>query len=357
MSEATSLDFSPSFYARFNVVEIAPAKMDEALAAGYYRNGNDMVTNAARFMGQSTVSNVMLRLPLEGFAFKKRHRKLLRVNNAQFTHRFEPFKVTAEMETLWQRYKSKVHNWGFIPSLEQHLLRGLPATSVGMWQLCVFEGEKLVAFTAFDLGVEGLASLEAAYDPDYGGYSLGFYTMLLEIQFCLDQHLRYYYPGFLPKDDPMFKYKLRPGELSFFRLIAHEWLPIAALTHGDWLYESVKSRLSALKTQLQSANYTVVDGISYCMHTPTKRPSLTASNIHLILPLEISGLQFLLFVTWDPVAEVYRAFEGQGMFPALTTPPNPSHFFYFVNQMNYFGQFSNPEDVVMLAEQFGAYHG
>ena len=178
-------EFLPSFYARFPMPMIADWAMDQALAAGYFRNGAEYCSIHARYIGHRLASCVNLRLPIAGFAFKKRHRKLLKNNSLRFRIEVRPFVHNEEKEALWQRYKTTVHEWGQVSQLEYHLLRGNPASGYRMHDLCVYDQGKLVAFSVFDQGISSLASLEAAYDPDYASYSLGFYTMLLEIQYCI----------------------------------------------------------------------------------------------------------------------------------------------------------------------------
>ncbi len=214
MTDNNSTEFKPSFYARVPVQQLTPQEMDSLLTNGYYRNGLDACANSVRFMGNAWVSAVMLRVRLSDFVWKKRLRKLLRSNGEKFSFHFQLFESSVEKEALWQQFKQGVHGWAIVPKLEMHLLRGQPATSFNTWELCVFFESKLVAISVFDRGERGITSLEAAYDTAFNKYSLGVYTMLLEIEHCIEHGIDFYYPGFFPKGDPMFDYKLRqPGVL------------------------------------------------------------------------------------------------------------------------------------------------
>lgn len=355
MAQDKRLTFAPAFYARFPLVSLSKKALDQAMETGYYRNGSEFFTTSARHMGQNWVPSIMLRLPINGFEFKKRHKKLLRVNQKSFKHVVKAFAPCLEKELLWQRFKSGVHKWQFIPKLEHHLFRDKPPTNFHAMELSVFHGEKLVAFTAFDLGETSLSSLEAAYDPDYGQYSLGFYTMLLEIEYCRDNQLSHYYPGFLPKDDSMFAYKLRPGEMEYFQLKSAQWKPISGLQKEDWLMENVVEKNDSLKAALQAAGFFVINGYAYCLHVPSKKALLQASNLNLLVPIQGDFGTSLLVVYWDELSGGYKAFEGEDVFPELQPNPIDSHLFFHVYQKNYFGQFSQEEDVVLLAKEFGSY--
>ena len=226
MTNNQPTEFKPIFYARFPMQALSPAGMDSLLANGYYRNGMDACAASVRYMVKSWASAVMLRVRLRDFVWKKRLRKLLRNNGERFSHQFRQFQPTPEKEVLWQRFKSGVHGWQTVPTLEHHLLRGQPATTFNTWELCVYEGGKLVAISVFDRGERSICSLEAAYDANFRKHSLGLYTMLLEIEHSIGEGLECYYPGFFPKDNPMFDYKLRPGNIEFFRVETAEWLPL-----------------------------------------------------------------------------------------------------------------------------------
>lgn len=326
--------------------------MDKALAVGYFRNGSEFCSIYARYLGNRWAACLPLRLPTQGFQFKKRHRKLLKNNNQRFSVEVRPFEHNEEKEALWQRYKTTVHQWGMVSQLEFHLLRGKPANNYRMHDLCVYDQGKLVAFSVFDLGMKSLASLEAAYDPDYANYSLGYYTMLLEIQYCHDNGFDHYYPGFLPKDVPMFNYKLRPGGMEFYRLRTKEWHPVEEIEQTDWMMEDMMVQLGLLKQFLAAEGVNGIEGYTMGISFASQRPSIGSYNIHLIVPLTINGTERLLFVTWDATIGQYLLFEGDYLSPTLATDtPRPVHHYVSVHQRSFFGQFQRASDVLALVRR------
>lgn len=346
MTNGQRLDFTPTFYARFPLDEISPKEMDVALANGYFRNGIEYCSISARFMNNNWVSSVMLRLPIPDYQFKKRHRKLLKTNSLRFTTAIRPFVYTEEKETLWKQFKKTVHQWESVAQLDFHLLRGKLAMNFQMHEICVYDGDRLVAFSIFDLGSNSLASLEAAYDPEYASFSLGFYTMLLEIQFCREQGISHYYPGFLPRDVPMFNYKLRPGQLEFFRLSTKQWLPFEELCDADWLMEEVMDKLEVIKQLLASAHIISIEGFTMGTSLPSPERHILSNNIHLIVPLFIAGRNALFFITWDIVEGQYLIYEGTELKPELPLPYKTVHLFYYVQQHSFLGQFNRVSEVL-----------
>ncbi|GEM_PF-2146158 len=347
--------FKPAFYARIPVERLSPQEMDALLANGYYRNGLDACANSVRFMGQAWVSAVMLRVRLTDFVWKKRLRKLLRNNNENFSFHIQPFVPTAAKESLWQQYKLGVHDWANVPTLEAHLLRGQPAANFNTWELCVYAGERLLAFSVFDRGARSITSLEAAYDVAFSKYSLGVYTMLLEIGHCIELELDYYYPGFYPNGDPMFAYKLRPGNLEFFRVESAEWLPLEQLAPADWKLDEIVTRHNALIDALVEADIPSTLGFNHCVNQPSSKAALTASGLQLIVPANVDGGgQIFLYIYWNLWKKGYQVFEGKNSLPPLKMDASgryqPIHF-YGIQQANYFGAFKTPEEVVFFVKE------
>ncbi len=233
-------------------VRLTPAGIDNMLANGWFRSGLEVHSNYVRWVENQDRSCQMLRLPLKDFTWKKRLAELMRRNGRLFQVKIRPFTFSLEKERVWCKYKNQVHH--FAKPLPLHFLlfgeENVSPRIFNSWEVVVYHGENLAAFSIFDRGHKSIASLEAAYDPAYRQFTLGIYTMLLEIEFGIKEGMAYYYPGFIPKDVPKFEYKLRPGNLEFFRLREKKWLPWESLTPDDWLYDEMVGRLNCLQSRL-----------------------------------------------------------------------------------------------------------
>lgn len=93
-------------------------------------------------------------------------------------------------------------------------------------EICVYEGPELRAFSFYDLGADSAYSKAGIYDPAYAEHSLGLYTMYAEVKACQAAGQRYYYPGYISPDTPLFDYKKRLGNLEFWHSSAQQWLPL-----------------------------------------------------------------------------------------------------------------------------------
>jgi arginine-tRNA-protein transferase len=160
-------------------------------------------------------SVVNIRLNLAEFEAKKKHRKLLRraENKFNFTYGFaEP---TPAKEKLYKAHKHRFR--GFIhDTLEDYLKAGFEKTVFDTREVCIYDGDKLIAVSYFDLGNNSMASLLGLYDEDYSKWSLGTVTMLKEIEFGLATNRKWYYPGYTLDLPSSFEYKLRLGKMEYY---------------------------------------------------------------------------------------------------------------------------------------------
>lgn len=228
---------------------LAPEALDAYLAKGWYRMGQTIFTTHFLCFQQQFYSAVWVRLELENYTFRRSVRKVMRRNERNFRYVFRPGKIDREKERLYQRYRRSFSGM-LAPSLKDSLLDGEDKNIYHSIEVCVYDENRLIAFSFFDLGKISAASILGVYDPEYERYSLGFYTMLLEIQYCLDQDLEYYYPGYVVPGYPRFDYKLRIGEVDYFDLCTNSWLPFAELEAEEIPITRMEQELSMLKKML-----------------------------------------------------------------------------------------------------------
>jgi len=162
---------------------ISPEQLDAYLSRGWRPAGQGIYT--AEFLradNEQIYGCIQLRLPLTGFTFKKRHRKLLKRNAKRFRVTLLPAEAPdPEMEELNQRYMV-LHPEKTRDSLDHHVIGEHRIKALNTQVIRVYDADKLVAFSYFDLGRETAYTKAGIYDPEYAAHSLGIYTMLLEIK-------------------------------------------------------------------------------------------------------------------------------------------------------------------------------
>ncbi len=214
---------------------ISGEELDKYLENAWYRMGQAIFTCHFLFFEEKLFSPIWTRLPLKGYEFKKRLRKLKTRNDQMFSTLVRPAQIDEEKEALFQVYKNNF-NGILSPSLKISQQDSFDYNIFPTYEIAIYHGQKLVAFSFFDVGKNSLASIKGVYDPDYEKYSLGFYTMLREIQYGQELGFEYYYPGYIVPGFPRFDYKTRigqEGEIQYYNLRKNSWLPFNELGMDD----------------------------------------------------------------------------------------------------------------------------
>lgn len=189
--------------------------------------GANVFTTHFLFFQNQPFSAIWIRIDLKNFSFSKRQRKLMRRNASLFDVACGPRIIDKERDDLYQRYAADF-NGRISPTISDSLEDYDGTSSIfNTWETSVRDkvSEKLIAVSYFDLGDETAASILGVYDPLLKSFSLGYYTMLLEMEYCLERGLRYYYPGYVVPGYQRFDYKLRLGDSEYYDLRTESWLP------------------------------------------------------------------------------------------------------------------------------------
>ncbi len=234
--------------------KVSPEELDAYLAAGWRCMGQAIYTSHFMFFGEEghkrVYSTLPARLPLQGYRFSKSQRKLWRRNEAVF-------RIEAGAPAVFDEAKKRVNSLyaGEFPRRAIHdtediLSNGKGRLALDTREVKIWDGEQLAAFSFYDMGRHSMYSKQGIYDPAYCKYSLGFFTMLVEIRYALGQGLSYYYPGYVVPGNAEFDYKHRVGELEFFELKSAGWRPFRQLKKEDIPINYSRQKLRALQERL-----------------------------------------------------------------------------------------------------------
>ena len=217
-------------------------KLDEYLARGWFRMGQMIFTCRFLCFDGKLYTAVWTRLDLKDYAFRKSVRKIFNRNNKRFRIVIRRAVFDKEKNDLYLIHRQRFG--GFVSSnLRKSLFGDADYNIYDTWETCVYDGDTLAAASFFDLGDDSIASIMGLFHPDYSKHSLGFYTMLLEMDFGMKSGAEYYYPGYVVPNYFKFDYKLRIGNTDYYDPDKNEWLP-----YSDLDFEKLSSNL--LKTKL-----------------------------------------------------------------------------------------------------------
>ena len=234
---------------------LPPGALDDYLERGWYRIGPTMMTCRVVLMGGNLRSAVWTRVRLPGMRFRKSHRRTLSKVESRFRVEIGPMKVDEEREALHRRYRTIAR--GERPESLVGFLHGEGTDGSGLFdtrEVRIFDGDRLAAFSWFDVGRVGLQSLIGVYDPCFGRYSLGFATMLYEVIYGMENGFEWFYPGYVLLGDPSMDYKLRLGGVERWDPDSGLWVPYEDPSPIDQPAERMREALDLLVLDLNAAD-------------------------------------------------------------------------------------------------------
>ena len=169
-----------------------------------------------------------LRIPVAEFTLTKSQAKIWR-KNADFSWNLVSGRPSEAHHELFLLHRERFERnapdsiFDFITTTHESLpTRGL--------LLDVYDGDKLIASSLIDHTPKSMSSIYAMFHPDYGAYSLGVHTMLLEIYAARQLGVTFYYPGFAHHEPSFYDYKKRFNGLQWLDWRdAVDWLPYERL--------------------------------------------------------------------------------------------------------------------------------
>ena len=290
-----------------------PDQLDAFLERGWRPTGQSIYTSDyLRTDDDELHGCLQIRLPLRDFAFKKRHRKLLRRNKKRFTAQYAKAGFPdQELLAVNRRYMA-VHPDKTREDLEYNVINEAGQQVLNTHVLRIFEGEQLVAFSYFDLGQRVMYAKAGIYDPQYATASLGLYTMLLEVERALELGFTHYYPGYYSPTFSAFDYKLRLGPMEYRDISTAEWRAHASDPEKqpqDPLRIN-REKLLLAREALQASGVRA-EFREYPSFTGRFRPVQQGENVMLDAPqLLLVGrplpLEFYFVLTYDNEVRRYR---------------------------------------------------
>lgn len=236
--------------------------LDEFLAKGWYRMNNYLFTIHCMFFENMVSSVLWLRLPLRYFKKTKSLRQIYNRVYSKFRVEIRKATYSKSQEGLYQKY---------VIDLKQR--SGSFASYVGnrfeTYEVNVYDGDLLIAFSYFDLGKDSIASILGVFHPNYKKYSLGIFTMLAEVEYGVQNQFDFYYPGYVVLKNPIFDYKLRLKPMEFYHPPVQSWIPWDSFDSSHDLIDilSRKIRLLAKKLREEQISFSIRQQTDYNHNT------------------------------------------------------------------------------------------
>ncbi|HBJ84367.1 MAG TPA: arginine-tRNA-protein transferase [Verrucomicrobiales bacterium] len=180
--------------------------MDGLWAAGWRHFGRYFFRYSSQPGQQGGAQTITpLRIELASCSFSKSQRRVLN-KNAGLRWEIIPAALDDDLRAMFQRHKRRFsHN---IPDALENFLGSDPGNGPCECRMVrVFDDERLIAASFFDVGQAAASSVYGVFEPEHMKRSLGIFTMLLEIQHCHEVGLRWLYPGYATHESSAYDYK------------------------------------------------------------------------------------------------------------------------------------------------------
>lgn len=236
---------------------LQPQELDTYLANGWFRMRQTIFTTNFLQFDQQYYSAIWLRVALAGYVADKKYHALKKLNRAFKTEIKQSAGngISKAQEVLYAEYRQSV-TFDISPSLQELLLGEDSVNRFNTFEVNMYDGDTLIASGFFDLGSIAAAGISCIYHPAYKKYSLGKYLMYLKMEFCRQQELQYFYPGYVVPGCSPFDYKLEVGKatLEYLQLSSMQWTPYTTKEKLSVPLHQMVAQLSILQNLLTDHN-------------------------------------------------------------------------------------------------------
>ncbi len=186
-------------------LQIKNGLLDFYLEAGWYRYGNKIFTIDFFEENENLYRVFWLRYNISKLKLSETNEKIIR-KNKRFTFKIKPFQNSELLEALHAMYFKDID---FITATTiDELMEDVNGNVFNSMMIEISDKEKLIAVGIFDYGNNSIAGIKNIFHPEYKKYSLGKYLMILKCQYCLENNIDWYYPGYFAPGHKKFDYKL-----------------------------------------------------------------------------------------------------------------------------------------------------
>ena len=194
--------------------KLHPLQLDAVWADGWRHFGTHFFRYNLGMYELDIRRVIPLRIRLADFTLSKSRRRILR-KNADLQTVIRPITITAETEKLFDRHKRRFKH-GVPDSIYDFLSRDAANVPCEAKEVCVYDGERLIAASFFAVGERAISAIYGMFAPEETSRSLGIFTMLKEIEFAIEGGKQFYYQGYCYEGESFYDYKKRFSGIEFF---------------------------------------------------------------------------------------------------------------------------------------------
>lgn len=165
-----------------------------------------------------------VRIVVDGFELSKSMRKVKTKNKNTKIILGRP-SVNEEKLTLFNSYhaeRSESKGWNQKQTSEQEYLQMLvDGANEFAYEVCYYIDDKLAGVDYIDVAEDGISAVYFISEPEFAKYSLGVYSILIQIELSRRLGLKYIYLGYAVRENKSLAYKFRYKPMEALELPAH----------------------------------------------------------------------------------------------------------------------------------------
>lgn len=221
---------------------------DRLLDRGWFRACTDMFTTHFLVFNNTIYDVVWLRIDLQNFASSGTSKKIIK-KAGRFSFAVSSYQPSAALDELYDLYRDSIN---FEPSASLEHLLGPQSGSFKTMMICIYDEEKLIGAGIFDMGENAAAGISSFFHPQYKKYSIGKLLVQYKLQYCKEQGIKWFYPGYFVPGYNRFDYKLEMSVTGnyWFDALSGEWQTMEKFTRERSILMQKINGLSFMKEAL-----------------------------------------------------------------------------------------------------------
>ena len=230
---------------------LEPASLDDFLEKGWFRMRQSIFTTHFLHFNNQFYSAIWLRVALQQLGTDRKYEELKK-RNRHFRVEIKEANLDRFHEQLFAAYRNAV-DFDTSDNLRQLLYGYDMQNRYHTFEINLYDGGVLIASGYFDKGKTSAAGITSFYHPLYKKYSLGKYLIHCKMDYCQQQGLQYFYPGYTVPGYGMFDYKLSIGQaaMEYFDLAKQNWLKYTPDSFTTTALQEMHNQLTGLRHQLR----------------------------------------------------------------------------------------------------------
>ena len=222
LTDTEACSYLPKEKASFLVVDptekISGFEFSQLSQSGFRRSGKTIYRPQCKSCDQC----IPIRIPVENFIPKRRHRRILRKNSRVSVSKVNPF-FSVEHFSLYSKYINNRHHSddmdpSSIAQYKDFLVEGKQGTSFYEYR----EDDALLAVSVTDSLNDGVSAIYNFYEPTLSSRALGIFMILSLIRETSKQKKRFLYIGYWIKECKKMNYKNQFKPLE--KLVNRKWI-------------------------------------------------------------------------------------------------------------------------------------